>query len=76
MIRVLKHPFHKGKEAAAMKIVESAQECNPKQIASKMNSLVDQLKTTVESAAAAGESFDSARKKDPRKRASNRTPSP
>ena len=42
-----------------MKIVESAQRCNPEQIARNMNSIVDQLKASVQSAAAAGDSFDS-----------------
>jgi len=46
-----------------MKIVESAQRCNPEQIAGNMNSLVDQLKATVRSAAEAGESFDSVERK-------------
>ena len=59
MIRVLNYPVHKGKEAATMKIVESAQICNPEQIARNMNSIVDQLKASVESAATAGDSFDS-----------------
>ncbi len=63
MIRVLNYPFQKGKEAAAMKIVESAQRCNPEQIARNMNSIVDQLKDCVESAATAGESFDSVERK-------------
>ena len=63
MIRVVNYPVHKGKEAAAMKIVESAQRCNPEQIASNMNSIVDQLKDCVESAATAGESFDSVERK-------------
>lgn len=42
-----------------MKIVESAQHCNPEQIARNMSSIVDQLKSCVESAAISGESFDS-----------------
>ena len=46
-----------------MKIVESAQQCNPEQIARNMNSIVDQLKASVQSAAAAGDSFDSVERK-------------
>ena len=58
MIRVLNYPVHKGKEAAAMKVVDSAQQRNPEQIAKQLNSLVDQLKADVETAAQEGESFD------------------
>jgi len=46
-----------------MKIVESAQKCNPKQIARNMNSIVDQLKSAVESAARDGDSLDSVERK-------------
>jgi hypothetical protein len=63
MIRVLNYPLHKGKEATTMKVVESAQRCNPEQIASNMNSIVDELKACVESAAAAGDSFDAVERK-------------
>ena len=63
MIRLLNYPIHKGKEAAAMKIVKSAQKCNPEQIANNMTSIVEQLKTTVESAAKHGDSFDSVERK-------------
>jgi hypothetical protein len=63
MIRVLNYPVHKGKEAAIMKIVESAQRCNPEQIVCNMNSIVDQLKAGVQLAAAAGDSFDSVERK-------------
>jgi len=63
MIRVLKYPIHKGREAANMKIVESARKCNTEQIARNMNSIVDQLKTAVESAARDGDSFDSVERK-------------
>ena len=38
-----------------MKIVESAQKCNPEQIANKMSSIVEQIKTTVKSAARDGD---------------------
>ena len=41
-----------------MKIVDSAQQRNPEQIAKQLNSLVDQLKANVETAAHEGESFD------------------
>jgi hypothetical protein len=58
MIRVLNYPVHKGKEAAAMKIVESAQQRNPEQIAQQLTSLVDQLKMNMKKAAQDGESFD------------------
>ena len=63
MIRVFNHPIHKVKEAAAMKIVESAQKCNSEQIANNMSSIVEQLKATVRSAAKAGDSFDSVERK-------------
>ena len=63
MIRVFNYPIHKGKEAAAMKIVEFAQKRNPEQIAHKMNSIVGQLKTAVESATKGGDSFDSVERK-------------
>ena len=63
MIRVFKNPIHKVKEAAAMKIIESAQKCNPEQIARNMNSIVDQLKSAVESAARDGDSYDSVERK-------------
>ena len=63
MIRLFKYPIHKGKGAAAMKIVESAQKCNPEQIANKMSSIVEQLKTVVKSAARDGDSFDSVERK-------------
>ena len=46
-----------------MKIVESAQKCNPEQIANKMSSIVEQIKTTVKSAARDGDSFDSVERK-------------
>lgn len=46
-----------------MKIVKSAQKCNPEQIANNMTSIVEQLKTTVESAAKHGDSFDSVERK-------------
>ena len=46
-----------------MKIVESAERCNAEQIARNMNSIVDQLKAGVQSAAAAGDSFDSVERK-------------
>jgi len=59
MIRVLHYPFRRGKEAAAMKIAESAQQCNPEQIARNMSSIVEQLKDSVQAAAATGDSFDS-----------------
>ena len=52
------YPVHKGKEAATMKIVDSAQQRNPEQIAKQLNSLVDRLKADVETAAQEGESFD------------------
>jgi hypothetical protein len=52
------YPVHKGKEAATMKIVEFAQQRNPEQIAEQLNSLVDQLKANVETAAQDGDSFD------------------
>ncbi|MCA9123905.1 MAG: hypothetical protein H6822_30110 [Planctomycetaceae bacterium] len=41
-----------------MKIVDSAQQRNPEQIAKQLNSLVDRLKTDAETAAQEGESFD------------------
>lgn len=41
-----------------MKIVESAQQRNPEQITEQLNSLVDQLKSNVETAAQDGDSFD------------------
>ena len=41
-----------------MKIVDSAQQRNPEQIAKQLNSLVDQLKANVATAAQKGESFD------------------
>ena len=63
MIRVFKNPIHKVTEAAAMKIVESAQKRNPEQIARNMYSIVDQLKSAVESAAIDGNSFDSVERK-------------
>lgn len=46
-----------------MKIVESAQRCNPEQISRNMNSIVAQLKASVQSAVAAGDSFDSIERK-------------
>jgi len=46
-----------------MRIVESAQQCNPEQIARNMNLIVDQLKASVHSAAISGESFDSVERK-------------
>ena len=46
-----------------MKIVESAQKRNPEQVANKMSSIVEQLTTTVKSAAKHGESFDSVERK-------------
>ena len=46
-----------------MKIVESAQKCYPEQIANKMSSIVEQIKTTVKSAARDGDSFDSVERK-------------
>ena len=62
MIRLFKYPIHKGMEAAAMKIVESAQKCNPEQIAHKMSSIVEQLKTVVKSAAGDDQAYDQAMK--------------
>ena len=41
-----------------MKIVDSAQQRNPEQIAKQLNSLVDELKANVATAAQKGESFD------------------
>ena len=41
-----------------MKIVEFAHQRNPEQIAEQLNSLVDQLKANVETAAQDGDSFD------------------
>ena len=63
MIRVFNHPIHKVKEAAAVKIVESTQKCNPEQIANNMSSIVDQLKANVRSAAKNGNTFDSVERK-------------
>ena len=63
MIRLFKYLIHKGMEAAAMKIVESVQKCNAEQIAHKMRSIVEQLKTVVKSAAGDGDSFDSVERK-------------
>ncbi len=45
-----------------MKIVESAQQRNPEQITEQLNSLVDQLKSNVETAAQDGDSFDFVKK--------------
>ena len=58
MIRVLNYPFHKGKEAATMKIAEFAQQRNPEQITEHLNSLVDELRKNVETGAQDGDSFD------------------
>ncbi|HRA90130.1 MAG TPA: hypothetical protein PK992_18725 [Planctomycetaceae bacterium] len=46
-----------------MKIIESAQKRNPEQIARNMYSIVDQLKSAVESSAIDGNSFDSVERK-------------
>jgi len=42
-----------------MKIAESTEQCNPEHIAQELNSLVDQLKAKVQTAAKEGNSFDS-----------------
>ncbi|TWU29143.1 hypothetical protein Poly41_67150 [Novipirellula artificiosorum] len=46
-----------------MKIADSVQQCNPEQIQANMNSMVEELKTTVQSAAASADSFDSVERK-------------
>lgn len=59
MIAGVVHPFHKGKEAAMMKIAESPQQHNPEQISQELSTLVEQLKANVKTAAKEGDSFDS-----------------